>query len=159
MSFIPGAFLPEPFPSRKHCELLPRGRSVHSVGDKKSDWDVSLTTVKSTPAHVGAEGYHLCHLPCTDAVKKIYELTFQIRSWPCVAKYLHMFVVSRSCGSQDIKTFMVLQQRGVEKTRRNWLFFFIRRLKMPELTAVRDGSAERTDNVSTLSQSWLHLCR
>lgn len=35
----------------------------------------------------------------------------------------------------------------------------ISRLKIPELNALRDRSAERIDAVSTLSQSWLHLYR
>lgn len=63
-----------------------------------------------------------------------------------------------TCGSQEMRTLMVLQQRALGKTFKRGLFF-ITGLKIPELNALRDGSAERIDAVSTLSQFWLHLYR
>jgi len=57
-----------------------------------------------------------------------------------------------------MRTLTVLQERALGKKCKRGLFF-ISRLKIPELNALRDRSAERIDAASTLSQSWLHLYR
>lgn len=57
-------------------------------------------------------------------------------------------------GDQNLNGLTVGMRR---KNMQKWVIFFITRLKIPELNPLRDGSAERKDAVSTLSQSWLHL--
>lgn len=54
---------------------------MQSIGDRKSHWAVSLNIVGSAPAHIGAAGYQPCQgcqvqMPCTDALRNIYEVTF-----------------------------------------------------------------------------------